>query len=235
MRLDKLLSELKYGTRKELKNIIKKGFVTVNGKTVYKSDVQVDPETDEIVFDGETVHYIEQLVLMIHKPVGYLSANHDLHDATVFDLIDDRFLRYDLNIAGRLDKDAEGLLILTNDGNLIHQIIHPNKAIDKTYRVWTEKNIDNIEDLLKPLTIMDGNDMPFTPKQPTIVSSNDNEAVIKISEGKFHQVKRMFEAIGHQVIRLKRIAINNLTLDETLAEGEVKVLTDQEVNQLIKK
>lgn len=235
MRLDKLLSELKYGTRKELKNIIKKGFVTVNGKIVNKSDVQVNPEKDAIVFDGETVHYIEQFVLMMHKPVGYLSANHDLHDATVFDLLDERFLRYDLNIAGRLDKDAEGLLILTNDGNLIHQIIHPNKAIDKTYHVWTEKSIDNIEDLLKPLTIMDGNDMPFSPKQPTIVSSNDNEAIIKISEGKFHQVKRMFEAIGHRVVRLKRVAINNLTLDETLAEGEVKVLTDQEISLLIKK
>jgi len=235
MRIDKLLSDLKYGTRKEIKAFIKQGLVLVNDTVINDASLHVDPNKDHIIFDQEHVVYKEQLVLMMHKPSGYLSANYDLHDQTVFDLLEASYKRYDLNIAGRLDKDAEGLLILTNDGSLIHQIIHPKKEIYKTYEVITKAPIDNIEDLLKPMTLLDGNNQPYRVSKPILINTNSNHAVIKISEGKFHQVKRMFNAIGHEVIKLKRLAINELELDETLEEGSVRELNQQEIELLIKK
>lgn len=233
MRIDKLLSQLKYGSRKEIQKAIKDQSVIVDGKVIHQKDYNVDPINQTIEYNGEEVVYYKRVVLMLNKPSGVVSANYDLNDKTVIDLIGPPYHRYDLKIAGRLDKDTEGLVILTDDGDLLHQIISPKKNVYKTYEITTEKNIDNIHDLLKPMRIKDGRDREYIPKRPIIESHQNNKAVIKISEGKFHQVKRMFEAINHHVIHLKRTAINALCLDVEI--GEYRMLKEDEIKKLVSK
>lgn len=230
MRIDKLLSHLKFGSRKEIHQAIKANKVKVDGVIVDSKDLDVEPKSQEIYFNEEKIVYFERVVLMFYKPKGVISAHRDKQYPTVLSYIKDPFNRYDLNIAGRLDVDAEGLIILTDDGNLLHEIISPKNSIYKTYHVKTEKPIDNPEELLKPRVIKDGRDRLYTPKTPIIVAHDKDGVTIKISEGKFHQVKRMFEAIGHRVIRLKRIAIHDLKLD--VGVGEYRQLNEQEINML---
>ena len=233
MRLDKFLSQLKYGSRNEIKKACKEGVVKVNDAVIKDASHIIDPMKDVVYYNDQPVRYFKQLVLMLNKPKGVVSANHDPIHKTVIDLLPDDYQRYDLAIAGRLDIDTEGLLILTNDGSLVHNIIHPKKALYKTYLVQTDKQISNIDDLLKPMTLFDGNQKPYEVLKPKIVDVNNNQAIIQIQEGKFHQVKRMFKKIGYEVIYLKRIAIHNLELDESLALGEVKKLTEEDIYKLL--
>ncbi len=235
MRLDKLLSNYKYGTRTAVKKLIKSGKVTVNNAVVKDNAMHINPEIDCVTIAGEVLNYKKQIVFMMNKPKGVVSTRKDPYYKSVFDLLSQSDQRFDLSIAGRLDVDTEGLLLLTNDGALLHEIITPNKMVEKVYYVETKQVIDNIEALLKPMTLLDGNDTPYTPRKPKIITSDKNTAVIAICEGKYHQVKRMFAAINHEVVYLKRIAINKLTLDENLALGAYKILSEDEIQALINK
>ena len=231
MRIDKLLSQLKYGSRKEIHQAIRQQRVKINGQIINKSNLDVEPLKVNITFDEETVIYYPRVVLMYHKPSGVLSANKDIQHKTVFEAIKEPFHRFDLKIAGRLDLDAEGLMILTDDGNLIHNIISPNKKVYKTYEVTTKHPVLNSDAIIKPMKIKDNRGREYTPLKPLVVKREKNVVTIKIREGKFHQVKRMFEAIGHQVIHLKRTQIHNLTLD--IPVNTYRMLTEDEIKKLV--
>ncbi|AEX86126.1 RNA-binding protein S4 [Marinitoga sp. 1135] len=214
-RLDKFLANAKVGTRSEVKKIIKAGVVKVNGKTIKKPEFKVS-ENDEITVNNKKIIPHKNIYIIINKPKGYLSATYDKKDKYVLQLINHPY-KNELKIAGRLDKDAHGLLILTNDGEYIHKIISPKKDIYKTYEVIVKGEIteEKLEKLKKGIKLKD-----FTTK-PAIIEKVENQKItIKISEGKFHQVKRMMKAVGLEVIDLKRIAIGNITLPENLNDGE---------------
>ncbi|MBM7558504.1 pseudouridine synthase [Marinitoga litoralis] len=213
-RLDKFLVNAKVGSRSEVKKLIKKGLIKVNGEIIKKFDYKVSNE-DIIEYNNEVVEGSRLVYIMINKPIGYLSSTYDSRDKYVLQLIDHKF-KDELSIAGRLDKDAHGLLFLTNDGGLVHKIISPNKNIFKTYEVKVEGDITK-EKLKKLENGIDLKD--FTTKPAIIEKVEDNIITIKISEGKYHQIKRMMKAVGLTVVDLKRIAIGNLCLGD-LKEGE---------------
>lgn len=220
MRIDKLLSNLKYGSRKEVTNFIKKGYLRVNDETIKNPSYKVNLDRDLIVFMDQEIYYNDSILLMLHKPSGYVCANHDALHKTVFDLISEPYSRFDLNIAGRLDIDTEGLVLLTNDGNLLHNIISPNKNVYKKYYVEVEKGFDF--DLLKePMEILDGKNIPFKPAIPIVEKISDQSFYLSIKEGKFHQVKRMVSYHNDTVTYLKRVSIGDLDLGD-LKKGKYK-------------
>ena len=214
MRLDRLLANLDFGTRSQVIELIKQGHVTVNGKTITRHSVKVSPSTDEVIVDGEKIYYKDEIILAIYKPVGYLSANVDNMHQVVVDLLEPPYHRHQFKIAGRLDLDAEGLLILTTNGHTVHQITNPNQEIPKTYLVTTDEPIDEtlLNRLLEPIKILDGNNNPYLAKALEVKLIASNTAEIKLDSGKFHQVKRMFKAIGYEVINLKRTKIGKYEL-----------------------
>ena len=218
MRIDKLLSNLKYGSRNDIKKLIKKNMVKVNGSIITDSSIDV-LETDEILVSNELVFHKEKFLLMLNKPSGFVSANKDNLHKTVIDLIKEPYSRYELNICGRLDIDTVGLVLITNDGAIMHKIISPKSDIDKTYYVEYSGTINKTA-LESPLELLDGNNEKYTTKGAKVEILGDNKCNITISEGKFHQVKRMFESVGCKVTYLKRIRIGNITLDESLNEGD---------------
>lgn len=220
MRIDKLLSNLKYGSRKDIEKIVKQKRVFVNGELCKTSKEKVDPSKDEIMIDEEVVYYEESILLMMNKPAGYVSANHDDLHPTVFEFIHEPYNRLDLNIAGRLDIDTEGLLLFTNDGQLLHEIIHPKKNVYKEYYVEVKNKFD-LACLQRPMEIQDGNGAPFRPMRPIVEEIDDTHFMMKIKEGKFHQVKRMVEHCGSEVVYLKRTKVGHLSLDNLLEPGEV--------------
>ncbi|AIO19667.1 Ribosomal small subunit pseudouridine synthase A [Candidatus Izimaplasma bacterium HR1] len=213
MRLDKLLVNMKYGSRKEMKAVCKNKQVTVNDEVIKDSSINIDPVNDKITIFGEEVIYKENILLMLHKPQGYVSANKDGLHETVFDLLEEPYTRLKLNIAGRLDIDTEGLLLLTDNGDLLHDLISPNKNIYKTYLVRTDQKF-NPDSLLKEFEILDGKNNPYTPSKPFIEKINDFEFYISIKEGKYHQVKRMVEHFRREVIYLKRVAYGDISLGD---------------------
>lgn len=218
MRIDKLLSNLKYGSRNDIKKLIKKNMVKVNGSIITDSSIDV-LETDEILVNNELVFHKEKFLLMLNKPSGFVSANKDNLHKTVIDLIKEPYSRYELNICGRLDIDTVGLVLITNDGAIMHKIISPKSNIDKTYYVEYSGTLNKTA-LESPLELLDGNNEKYTTKGAKLEILGDNKCNITISEGKFHQVKRMFESVGCKVTYLKRISIGNITLDPSLKEGE---------------
>lgn len=235
MRLDRLLSNRGFGSRSELREWIKQGDVLVNGTVVHNPGFDVDSRADEIIMRGETVLDTDGMVFMMNKPSGYVSSNVDETHPSVMNLLPQSLRRLDLSIAGRLDWDSEGLLLLTSDGGLIHRLIHPKADIWKTYRVECARPISNLERLSEPLELKDGHDEPYWSLPAEAKQIGQQEALIRIREGKFHQVKRMIEAIGNEVIRLERIAIGALRLDDTLGKGETRALTDVEKTNLFAK
>lgn len=222
MRLDKLLGNLKYGTRKEVKSLVKRKLVRVNDEIVKDPALQVDPSKDKVFLENEEIIYKENILLMLHKPKGYVCANRDNLHKTVFELIDEPYSRLDLNIAGRLDIDTEGIVLLTDNGELLHELISPNKNIFKTYLVRTNIKF-NPKVLLQDYQLLDGNDRPYTPMKPFVEKINDFEFYLSIKEGKFHQVKRMVLKFGAEVVYLKRVAYGDILLGD-LALGEYKEL-----------
>ena len=235
MRLDKLLAHCGYGTRKEVKDIIKKGYVTVNGEIIKKDKTQINPENDIIKVDDETVVYEKYVYYMLNKPNGYVSATEDNIHPTVVDLIDD-YYRDDLFPVGRLDIDTEGLLILTNDGILAHQLLSPKYHCPKVYYAKIKGIVTN-EDIQK---FLDGIviDQEYQCQSAILkVLSTDtqtSEIEVEIYEGKFHQVKKMFLAVNKEVLYLKRIRMKNVILDPQLAVGDYRRLTDKELDGLKK-
>ena len=230
-RIDKILSNLGYGTRKDLKKIVKNGMVQVNGVTIKDSAMKVDPEKDKIVINGEEIFYREFIYLMMNKPAGVVSATFDNRDETVIDLLEVEHQVFEPFPVGRLDKDTVGLLLLTNDGELNHRLISPKWKVDKVYFAKIDKKVteDDVEKFKKGITLGDG----YTCKEAILeiqsASDEGSEIVLTIQEGKFHQVKRMFEAVGKKVTYLKRIEFGTLPLDDDLEEGEYRELTEEEV------
>ena len=232
-RIDKVLSNLGYGSRSELKKICKNGLVKVNGKVINNPGVQVDVENDEIIFDGEKVTYKEFIYLMLNKPDGYISATFDKRDPIVLDLIDKEDLVFEPFPVGRLDKDTEGLLVLTNDGQLAHRVLSPKKHVPKTYYAKIEGVVteDDIKAFAKGVTLDDGYET--MPAELVILKSDEiSEIELTIHEGKFHQVKRMFESVDKKVIYLKRLSMGKLQLDKNLSLGEYRELTDEEIKMI---
>lgn len=229
-RIDKILSNLGYGSRSEIKKYCKQGSVVVNGSEVSNPGTQVDTENDEILFNGEEVIYREYIYLMMNKPAGYISATTDKYDPTVLDLVDLSYLAFEPFPVGRLDKDTEGLLVLTNDGKLSHRVLSPKKHVPKTYYAKIDGVVteEDVEVFLEGVVLDDG--YKTMPSQLNILKSDDeSEIELTIHEGKFHQVKRMFESVGKKVVYLKRLSMGNLKLDESLELGEYRELTDEEV------
>ncbi|MFR2550672.1 MAG: pseudouridine synthase [Clostridioides difficile] len=229
-RIDKILSNLGYGSRSEIKKYCKQGSVVVNGSEVSNPGTQVDTENDEILFNGEEVIYREYIYLMMNKPDGYISATTDKYDPTVLDLIDLSYLAFEPFPVGRLDKDTEGLLVLTNDGKLSHRVLSPKKHVPKTYYAKIDGVVteEDVEAFLEGVVLDDG--YKTMPSQLNILKSDDeSEIELTIHEGKFHQVKRMFESVGKKVVYLKRLSMGNLKLDESLELGEYRELTDEQL------
>ncbi|QNR08383.1 pseudouridine synthase [Macrococcoides canis] len=230
MRLDKFLGNHGFGTRKEVKLLVKRGAVKVNDVLVKKADIKLVPDKDTVTVYDEAVTYEPFVYIMLNKPAGYISSTKDYKDETVLELIDG-FDHYDLHPVGRLDKDTEGLLILTNDGQFSHDVLSPKKHVDKTYYARVEGYVtDETVALFKAgVTLDDGYEA--MPADLQIVSAGDiSEIELIIQEGKFHQVKRMFKAVGMTVIYLKRIQMGGLPLDESLKPGAYRKLTLEEIN-----
>lgn len=230
MRVDKLLSNVGVASRAELKKYCKQGLISVNGKVINNPGVQVDSESDDIRFNGEKIVYREFVYIMLNKPDGYISATFDKCDPIVLDLIDQSYLVFEPFPVGRLDKDTEGLLVLTNDGQLAHRVLSPKKHVPKTYYAKIQGKVTE-EDILafeKGVILDDGYET--MPSQLKILKSDDmSEIELTIHEGKFHQVKRMFESVGKKVVYLKRLSMGKLKLDESLKLGEYRELTEEEV------
>jgi len=234
MRLDKMLSNLKYGSRSEIKTIARQSRITVNGEVTKDSDISVDPLNDQIVFDGETVFYREFLYMMMNKPKGVICASTDDMYKPYTVLIDAPYNRFELNVCGRLDVDSEGLIVLTNDGEFLHKVISPKHDIFKTYYVTLKDPLKNYQILEKGVSIKDGVEKLYKTKPAKIYDVSNNTCRIAISEGKFHQVKRMFEFIGNEVMGLKRERIGMLELDPTLLPGDYRELSGLELELILK-
>ncbi len=233
MRLDKILSNLKYGSRSDIKAMAKAGYIEVNGIKAKSSDLDVDPIKDIITLEGVTIFYKEFVYLMMNKPKGIVCAATDSLYPTFTSLISNPFDRFELSVCGRLDVDSEGLIILTNDGVFLHKVISPKNEIYKIYRVTLARPLADYRRLEKGVSIMDGQEKPYVTKPAKIFDVIGNTCRIAISEGKFHQVKRMFEAIGNEVTELKRETIGALDLDPALESGGYRELTDPECLALL--
>jgi 16S rRNA pseudouridine516 synthase len=233
-RLDKILRHMGYGTRKEIKKMLKQEIVSVDGNIIKDSGIHVNPNKSIIMVNGEQVYYKEYIYIMMNKPKDVISASYDLRETTVVDLLSKSYESYQLFPVGRLDKDTEGLLLLTNDGKLSHNLLSPKKHVPKTYYAKIEGSV-NAEDvcLFEEGVVLDDG-YKTLPAQLIILKEEDHisEIEITIYEGKFHQVKRMFKSLGKQVIYLKRIAMGPLKLDETLGPGMYRELTEKEIDIL---
>lgn len=231
MRLDKFLAEMGQGSRSQVKELIQKGHVQVNGQVVKSSELKVKPEFDRICLDGEAVAYAGMEYYMLNKPQGVVSATEDERYTTVVQLIDTA-LRKDLFPVGRLDIDTEGLLLITNDGALTHRLLSPKKHVDKVYRVRFQGEMpsDAQRKFKEGMYLEDGT--RTLPAHLRILGRY--EAEVTLHEGKFHQVKRMFQALGCQVVYLKRLSMGPLTLDENLAPGQYRPLSETELQALKK-
>jgi len=233
MRLDKLLANMGYGSRKEVKQLLKQKAVTVDGAYVKDAALHVDPEQQHVSVYGERVVYTEFVYFMMNKPPGVISATEDLRDNTVIDLLEPLDQDFQLFPVGRLDKDTEGLLLLTNDGTLAHNLLSPKKHVPKVYYAQIEGVVteEDAEKFAHGVELDDGY-MTKPGKLVILKSAPQSEIELMIQEGKFHQVKRMFEAVGKRVTYLKRISMGNLKLDDRLALGEYRELTVEELDCL---
>ena len=230
-RLDKIISNLGYGSRKEIKALVKKGLVKVDGEVVKDNGVLIDPEKSVININGEDLFYREYIYLMMNKPDGVISATYDSREETVIDLLEVEHQVFNPFPVGRLDKDTVGVLLLTNDGELNHRLISPKWHVDKVYYAKIDKAVDekDVEAFKNGITLDDGYKCK-EGKLEIINSSNEGaEVMVTIQEGKYHQVKRMFEALGKTVVYLKRTEFGGLPLDQELEEGEYRELTEDEL------
>lgn len=229
MRLDKYLADMGVGTRSEVKVLIKKRRVQVGNEVVNDPNRKITVGVESVRVDGREVSYVHCEYYMLNKPAGVLSATEDKHAKTVIDLIETS-KRKDLFPVGRLDKDTEGLLLITNDGGLAHSLLSPKKHVDKEYYAKVEGVVTNedVDAFAKGLQVDE--DFKAMPAKLTILSQGEfSEITLIIQEGKFHQVKRMFEAVGKKVVYLKRLSMGSLQLDESLQPGEYREVTQEEL------
>lgn len=270
IRLDKMLGNLGYGTRSGIKALVRQGAIAVNGARAKDPGMQIDPEADEVVLDGEKIVYRDTVYVLLNKPAGYVSATEDRRDRVVLELLDEEVNVLSPFPVGRLDKDTEGLLLLTNDGKLSHELLSPRKHVPKTYQALVEgaAGENDVGLFQEGVTLDDGyrtlpahlrivsvgqaGTLPDHPearkaaermKKVSALRGPELQAAIDagsplswieltIQEGKYHQVKRMFEAVGKKVLYLRRVAMGPLPLDESLEVGEWRELTEEEVTAL---
>ncbi len=232
-RLDKILSNFGFGSRTEIKSAVKKGLVSVDGQVTKDSGLHVDPAASVIIMNGNKLEYRKYIYLMMNKPQGVISATTDTRQRTVFDIMPEEYKCFELFPAGRLDIDTEGLVLMTNDGQLAHEILSPRKHVTKKYYARVEGRVQQADATAFEggVTLDDG--YKTLPAKLEILSSDlVSEIRLSIVEGKFHQVKRMFEAVGKKVIYLKRLSMGRLELDESLELGECRELAPEEVELL---
>jgi 16S rRNA pseudouridine516 synthase len=233
LRIDKMLANLGFGSRKEVKQLLKSGAVKVDDVVVKDPKQHVDSNNQIVTLNGDVIEYKEFIYLMMNKPQGVLSATEDSAQETVIDLLELEDQVYEPFPVGRLDKDTEGLLLITNDGQLAHKLLSPKKHVPKTYFAVIDQEVtdEDIKAFAEGVTLDDGYETK--PGELKILKSGMRSDIeLTITEGKFHQVKRMFEAVGKKVVYLKRISMGPLPLDETLELGEYRELTDEEIELL---
>ena len=232
-RLDKLIASTGRWSRREVKTLVREGRVLVDGRIAASPEDKCDPLTACIRVNGEALFYREHTYVMLHKPAGVLSATEDGRGKTVLDLLAPEYRRIGLFPVGRLDKDTEGLLLLTDDGALAHDLLAPKKHVDKVYFVRTGGALDDADCAAFAAGLTLGDGLACLPARLQILNSGaQSEALVTIHEGKFHQIKRMLASRGKPVVYLKRLAMGPLTLDETLPKGEYRLLTAQEIAAL---
>ncbi len=229
MRLDKFLADTGFGTRKEVKSLLRKGDVTVNGETVTDPSHRVREGEDAVAVGKRMASYEKFRYYMLNKPAGVVSATEDAREKTVLELLPEKERR-GLFPVGRLDKDTTGLLILTDDGELAHRLLSPKKHVDKTYHAWLDGELSEREVALFAEGLCVDGEFTALPAKLSILEKKLAE--VTIHEGKYHQVKRMFEAVGRKVLRLKRISMGPIRLDEALAEGGYRRLSGEEKRKL---
>lgn len=231
IRLDKYLADMGLGTRSEVKVFLRKGLITLNGAVVKQPELKISPKNSVVCYNGTQVSYTEYEYYMLNKPQGCVSATEDRKHKTVLDYVP--ATRHDLFPVGRLDIDTEGLLLVTNDGALAHHLLSPRHQVDKTYyaKIRGRVTVQDVRSFAEGLDI--GEKQPTRPARLEILVSDDiSEIHVTITEGRFHQVKRMFEAVGKEVLFLKRLSMGSLVLDEHLLPGECRSLTQEELAQL---
>ena len=236
MRLDKYLAEMGVGTRQEVKKQIRQGKAAVNGTVVKAADTNNDETSDEVTISGRNISYVSYEYYMLNKPAGVVSATEDRRDTTVIDLIKEK-KRKDLFPVGRLDKDTEGLLLITNDGDLAHRLLAPKKHVDKVYYAKIDGMVteEDVKRFAEGIDIgAEEEEMTRPAKLDIMRSAEESEIRLTIHEGKFHQVKRMFLAVGKEVTYLKRERMGTLCLDENLKPGEYRLLTEEEIENVRK-
>lgn len=238
IRLDKYLADMGCGTRQEAKKLIRQGRVSVDGEAITKPEMKINEPKQIVCVDGKEIGYEAYEYYMLNKPAGVISATEDKYTETVVDLIKDK-KRKDLFPAGRLDKDTEGLLLITNDGALAHRLLSPKKHVDKCYyaKVAGLVTEEDKRKFSEGINIGTTEEPEMTmPAELQIISAHESEKVseirLTIQEGKFHQVKRMFQAVDKEVVYLKRERMGTLVLDKTLAPGEYRPLTKKEIENL---
>lgn len=242
-RLDKLLSHEGFGSRKDIKKLLRTKTVILNDKQIFDSSIQINPTKDKIFIDNKQVDFHKQIYIMMNKPKHTVSSSKDNEHQTVFDLLEENlrtpYLAEKLHTVGRLDMDTEGMLLLTTDGNLTHRLISPKSHIKKTYyceleHAETKEHQIQIAELFKKgiKVTADDNDPGFICKSAEIQWQTEKTALLTIYEGKYHQVKRMFIAVQNKICYLKRISIGNLMLDKTLSLGKYKFLTQKDLELL---
>ena len=233
-RIDKIIASQGQYSRSEVKKLVKDGRVTLDGKVIKSSDVKADPDKNDIAIDGKSIGYKKHLYIMLNKPQGVVSATEDTDHTTVIDLVPKELKRDGLFPAGRLDGDTVGFVLITDDGDFAHKILSPKNHIMKTYHATLQRPVTHkdIEAFKKGIELKDGTLCLEADVRP--IGSDEPMAEIKICEGKYHQVKRMFAALGNKVVFLKRVKMGELSLDENLEEGQCRELTDEEL-QLIQK
>lgn len=229
MRLDKYLVEMEVGSRSQVKESIKKGLVSVNGIKASRPETKIDESKDIISYQGKALSYTKNEYYMLHKPAGVVSATTDNFDTTVLDLLKDAKGK-NLFPVGRLDKDTEGLLLITNDGGLSHDLLSPKKHVDKEYFVELRYPVTKQEISLLEKGVDIGDEKKTLPA--TVMLIDKTHVSIVIQEGRFHQIKRMFQAVSNEVCYLKRMRMGSLRLDESLQPGEYRSLTETEINFL---
>ena len=229
-RIDKILSSQGVASRSEIKQLIRAGRITANGAPVKRPEEKFDPESTVLTLDGETVRVRKYLYIMMNKPRGVLSASTDRYAKTVIDLLPEELNRRDLFPAGRLDKDTEGFLLITNDGELAHRMLSPKSHVYKRYEAETDRELLPEDEEAFRKGIVCG-ELRFLPAEMKIIGKN--RALLEICEGKFHQVKRMFSALGAEVVSLKRVKIGGVFLDKTLAPGACRELQKNEIIDIL--
>ncbi len=233
MRIDKFICDTINITRTQAKAKISSGNVFCDGVCVRSSSFQVDEKSSKIIVDGKEINYEKFVYIMMNKPAGVLSATKDNKTKTAIDLLKESDRKHDLFVAGRLDKDTTGFLLITNDGDFAHNILSPKKHVLKTYIVTLEhSDYEGYKDAFKKgIVLEDG----YTCKPADFIETSDGKCMLKISEGKFHQIKRMFLSLNNKVVSLSRVAMGNLELDQRLNFGEYKFLTAEELEKIMAK